>query len=419
MTTSSFEVVASPLHDTSKVEALVAPLTARLERSGGTRTTPCDSEPHIIVVGTGGTEQAILASVQQMLRATPGSPILMVAHSKHNSLPAALEALARCRQLGHHGRIVFVDDDESDDQIVDAIADLATWHRLHTARLGLVGKPSDWLIASTPSAGVVRRRWGPELIDVAIPEALEAYQAVPVEVGRHVADRFGTSPAPSLPAPHDVTRAARLEPALHAIIESNALDAITVRCFDFLGSIETSGCLALAQLNDDGIVAGCEGDVPAALAMLWVRYLLDQPSWIANPASINIDDNQLTLAHCTIAPSMVDSVQLSSHFESGIGVGVHGNLHLGDVTLVRLGGADLDRCWIAEGSVVATGDENDLCRTQATITIDDRSVAELLDDPLGNHLVLVEGRHRQRLERWWAWTQGIPVPLLRPYAPVS
>jgi hypothetical protein len=29
-----------------------------------------------------------------------------------------------------------------------------------------------------------------------------------------------------------------------------------------------------------------------------------------------------------------------------------------------------------------------------------------LDDPLGNHLVMVHGHHRERLERWWRLVFG-------------
>jgi L-fucose isomerase-like protein len=190
--------------------------------------------------------------------------------------------------------------------------------------------------------------------------------------------------------------------ALVDVIENDRLDAVTVRCFDLLGDPGTSGCLALASLNDDGIVAGCEGDVPSALAMLWVRHLLGQPTWMANPASLDVDRNELLLAHCTVAPSMVESFALDTHFESGMGVGISARFSAQPVTLIRLGGADLDECWIAEGAIVATGDDADLCRTQVTIELSSGNVGDLLTHPLGNHLVLASGHHEQRLRSWWS-----------------
>jgi L-fucose isomerase-like protein len=198
-----------------------------------------------------------------------------------------------------------------------------------------------------------------------------------------------------------VRAAAAIGSTLEDIIDHDRLDAVSVRCFDLLSDPGTSGCLALATLNDDGIVAGCEGDVPSTLAMMWIRYLLDQPSWMANPARVDVEHNRIVLAHCTVAPSMVGSIALSTHFESGKGVGISGRFDEQPVTLVRIGGVDLDERWIAEGRIVGTGDDPDLCRTQVTVELDGRSVEELLDAPLGNHITLATGHHRSRLERWW------------------
>ena len=74
--------------------------------------------------------------------------------------------------------------------------------------------------------------------------------------------------------------------------------------------------------------------------------------------------------------------------------------------MIRIGGTDLDRCLIADGRVTASGHDGDLCRTQATVTVEGRKVSELLDDPLGNHIVLIEGAHREHLDRWWRWAIG-------------
>ncbi len=415
----TYEIVASPLHEDEAVAALVDPIVALLEHLGGCASSGCasggewegdDSHPQVTLVATGGSEAAILAAAERRAARQPGCPTVLLAHPKHNSLPAAMEALARLHQLGQPGTIVFINDVEPEgpvvDQIVDAVEDLAAWHVLRSARLGTVGVASEWLVASRHDADTVRRQWGPSLVEVAIPETVKAFHGVPVEIGRRVAERFGGEAVhdSAMPPPDDVVSAARLEPALRSVIDDHQLDAITVRCFDFLGELQTSGCLALAQLNDDGIVAGCEGDIPSAVAMLWLRTLLDQPSWIANPASIDVDRGTIVFAHCTIAPSMVERVELSTHFESGLGVGVHGQLRDGPVTLVRLGGQRLERAWIENGSVVAGGADGDLCRTQATVLLDHPELArQLLERPLGNHVVIVEGHHRERLERWLRW----------------
>jgi L-fucose isomerase-like protein len=90
-----------------------------------------------------------------------------------------------------------------------------------------------------------------------------------------------------------------------------------------------------------------------------------------------------------------------SHFESGIGVGIEGELPGGDVTLVRVGGRELDRLWVANGEALPEPPREGLCRTQLTVGLDAPRLAELLRDPLGNHLVVVPGHHEEHLREWW------------------
>jgi L-fucose isomerase-like protein len=122
---------------------------------------------------------------------------------------------------------------------------------------------------------------------------------------------------------------------------------------------------------------------------------------MANPAQLDEAANTLWLAHCTIPRSMVESYKLRSHFESGIGVGIQGVIANGPVTLVRIGGTSMERIWIAEGDIIASGDAENLCRTQAQIKLSGGHVSDLLTAPLGNHIVLVPGHHAARLRSWW------------------
>lgn len=51
--------------------------------------------------------------------------------------------------------------------------------------------------------------------------------------------------------------------------------------------LQTTGCLALSALLDEGIVAGCEGDLPAALTMSWMQAVTGQASFMANPQDLD------------------------------------------------------------------------------------------------------------------------------------
>jgi L-fucose isomerase-like protein len=186
------------------------------------------------------------------------------------------------------------------------------------------------------------------------------------------------------------------------------LDAVAVRCFDLVTRRGTSGCLALSALNDAGTVAACEGDLASAVGMLWVKELLGSASWMANPSHADPSSGLLRLAHCTVARSLVTSWELRSHFESGLGVAIAGDLGEGAVTLVRLGGRRLDELFLAEGEAVSVPRREDVCRTQVDVRLAPGAVDELLERPLGNHLLLVPGHHAARLRAFWEWAVARP-----------
>jgi hypothetical protein len=124
--------------------------------------------------------------------------VLLVAHPKHNSLPAALETLARLGRLGRRGRIVFIQDDSDAPELEEAVQDLVAWHRLHTTRLGLVGTPSGWLAASTPSREVGRDSWGPEMVDGSTRRSGRSLSAtMSMQWARHLLDQVSWIPNPA------------------------------------------------------------------------------------------------------------------------------------------------------------------------------------------------------------------------------
>ncbi len=397
--------VASPLHDAAALQRFTAAYRDALAGLGGrpAAAAPTDA-PLAVLVTTGGTEHAILELWQRQQGAWPGEPLVLVATPDSNSLPACLEALARVQQDDGAGRIVYFPtpaDAAAAAELGALMEVLRVRRQLHRTRIGLVGDPSDWLVASSPTAEVVRRSWGPEVVPVAIGRAVDGYRAAPEPVVLQLARSVSTgASAFGETDERTVAAAARLHPALRRLVDEDRLDAVAVRCFDLLTSVQTSGCVALAELNDEGIVAGCEGDVVSTVAMLWVHALTGGAAWMANPARVDPASGLVRLAHCTIARSLTSGYALRSHFESGIGVGIAAQVPPGPVTLVRIGGAGLDRLFLAEGEAAPAGPDEALCRTQVDVTVGPDAVADLLAQPLGNHIVVVPGRHAAWLRRY-------------------
>lgn len=320
---------------------------------------------NLIYVRTGGTEGIFLKLLPQ-LQAKSNRPFYLLTSGKSNSLAASMEILSYLRQHHIQGEIIHGSPEYITHRI-SLLQKVEEAHRLlNGARLGIIGKPSDWLISSHADKEQVKARLGIELIDI---------------------------PMDAMYRNQDIYE------SLKSIIAEYQLQGFTLRCFDLLTTLKNTGCMPLAKLNSEGYVAGCEGDVPAMLTMMIVRSLLGVSGFQANPSTINPDTGEMLFAHCTIPLDMVERYELDTHFESGIGVGIRGYMKEGPVTVFKVSG-DLSRYFIAEGTLVRNQAKPDLCRTQQVIQLADKSQAQyFLTNPIGNHHIIMPGHHKEVLEK--------------------
>jgi L-fucose isomerase-like protein len=392
----SIRPLAAALNPPAQVAAAVARVAEHLNRRRvAYRFVTGESDlPDVLLIVTGGTERLALAAIDRV----PG-PVFLLAHTELNSLPAALEVLSYLRQRGRSGRIYLLDD--GDDRSLSRLArHLEVRRRLQSVRLGRIGAPSEWLVASMPPAELVEATWGPAVVDVPMDEVFEALRDADIGETERVKDHATASAeAVREPSPLDLDAAARVTVALRAVVRAHRLDACAVRCFDLVTQASTTGCLALSWLQDEGVVAGCEGDVPATLTLLWMQLTTDRPGFMANPQDIDPAAGTLWLAHCTIARHLVSRYSLRSHFESSLGVGIAGDVPSGPATVARVGGADLRALFVSDAEILGTGDSPGRCRTQVQVRLAG-DVRELLTRPLGNHHVLAPGHWADDLREY-------------------
>jgi L-fucose isomerase-like protein len=199
----------------------------------------------------------------------------------------------------------------------------------------------------------------------------------------------------------DVRGAVQIYYGLRSLVNEHRLSACTVRCFDVVKRLKNSGCYALSRLNDEGIPAGCEGDLQSLFSLFLAYLLSGQTAFMANIADVDPPARSIGVAHCMCPLSMAPSYTVRSHFESGLGVGIAGTIPEGPCTLFRLGGERLGELFIREGTIAESTVREDLCRTQVRVRVTE-SVDDLLTAPLGNHHILVAGHHRETIERFHA-----------------
>lgn len=376
MNTIAIYTLTSQLHDEKAVSAVTNEFLENIGISYKLKGSDySDYGTHslsLIYVRTGGTEGIFKRLLPELMAKSP-RPFYLLTSGKSNSLAASMEILSYLRQHDIRGEIIH----GSTAYIAQRIRLLETveqaCRQLQGSRLGIIGQPSDWLISSHADKEIVRKRFGIELVDIPMQTLIE-------KVGNKCKD--------VMPG------ALRIYDALKDIVDNYSLQGFTLRCFDLLSAVRNTGCLALAKLNSEGYVAGCEGDVPAMLSMMMVRSLLGISGFQANPASIDPDTGEMLFAHCTIPLDMVEDYEFDTHFESGIGVGIRGYMKEGPVTIFKLAG-DLSRHFVAEGTLVRNQAKPDLCRTQQVVQLSDKSqTAYFLTNPIGNHHIILPGHHQ-------------------------
>lgn len=325
-------------------------------------------------------------------------PALILAHPGGNAVAAALEVLSFLNNMGRQGRIVQALPGWQ-GRIHELAAVFAARTRMRGKRIGVFGMRTMEVLDPCRMDDEVRRVWGACLVRTEVHDLVEAVRVAHTEEARDAAAELEQhARAVVEPDRETLVGAARIYLGLRNLVDTYHLDAVTVKCFDLLPILQNSGCYALARLNEEGIPAGCEADVLSTVGMLLMRELTGQPSFMANPSLIDQDRGVITFAHCTIARTMTDSYTLRSHLESGLGVGIQGNITPGPVTVTRLGGPNLDQAIAARGSLIECGSRDGMCRTQLTIRFDDPKVLEsILAKPLGNHHLILVGDWQERI----------------------
>lgn len=407
----SLYTLTSPLHDQKAVDAASADFLAEIESKLGFNfdlqgpdfSRYGSDGLDVIYVRTGGTEGLF----KEVFPTLEGN-ILLLTSGKSNSLAASMEILSYLNQQGRQGEIIH----GSTDYIAERLRLLSlvesAYNALNGKNLGVIGEPSDWLISSNPNAEAVKAKLGINLVNVPIEELIQLVKSDEDLSAYSHKDMAELSAQIPSAIQNYTSGALRIYSALKKLIEKYELSGLTLRCFDLLTTVENTGCLALAMLNAEGYPAGCEGDVPTLLTMTVGKTLIGQCGFQCNPSRINPETGELLLAHCTIPFDMIRNYSFNTHFESGIGIAIHGEMPEGDATIFKLSG-NLGRHFCCKANLTGNPYEKSLCRTQITMTLDSSSAENgnspaaicrdyFLKSPIGNHHVVFSGDHTALFE---------------------
>ena len=332
-----------------------------------------EGNPDVLFFLTGGSERFAMKQV------SAGHFYVLIGSQHDNSYASATEVKACLNANNTPSMLLDEEEDETKEFLRDFLIVKQALDKLHGQRLGLIGQISDWLISSAIPADLLESKFGIKLIEIPWNDLthFSEYKASDTFPGFFSGDNQ-----------IDLTKTAQVSELLEETIQKWNLDAITVECFPLVQKDSVTACLPLARFNDTGIPAGCEGDITAIIGMMLCKELTGIIPWMAN---INkVTEEVCLFSHCTIAPGLVSDFSVTTHFETGKGTSIEGDLKSDLVTIFRFDN-NLTRAFIAKANVIGRPKSGTACRTQVEVKLKEQEVASLRQNPLGNHHLIFPG----------------------------
>lgn len=355
-------------------EAIFENAVARIEKLIPSRNyTLTESSPDILFFITGGSEQFAIKQVSS------GHFYLLIGSQHDNSYASATEAKAYLNNMNIPSMLLDEEEDETIAFLRDFDIVKKALKNLDGKKLGLIGQVSDWLISSTIPADLLKAKLGIELIEIPWNELVHfsKFKASDVFLDFFSGEKH-----------FDLTETAKVSEQLTNTIQKWNLDGITVECFPLVKNYEVTACLPLAKFNNDGIPAGCEGDLTAIAGMMLCKELTGTIPWIAN---INRITNEVCMfSHCTVAPGLVSGFSVKTHFETGKGTAIAGNFKSDLITIFRFDNK-LSKAFMASANITGRPKSDTACRTQIEVKLKENEVKLLRQSPLGNHHLIFPG----------------------------
>jgi hypothetical protein len=267
---------------------------------------------------------------------------------------------------------------DSLDDIVWRLRALAGLKNTLGKRIVCVGGAGGWGRGGQQAPYLARKLWKFQLETVSYEELgrrIEAARADPalVSKARAEADRYLRQRGVRLETDAEFVRNAfLLTEVFHGLLAEAKTDALTINhCMGTIMPIsQTTACLPLSLLNDDGYLAFCESDFVVIPAGVLLHYISGKPVFLNDPTYPH--HGMVTLAHCT-APRKMDGqrpepVRILTHFESDFGAAPKVEMRQGQVVTNLIPDFSGKR-WVGLEGEILEAPFLPICRSQIDVRI--------------------------------------------------
>jgi hypothetical protein len=216
---------------------------------------------------------------------------------------------------------------DNQDEILWRLRALCGLRNTMGSRIVAVGGPSGWAAPKAPD--LAKDRFKLDIQTVTYPELGELIKAAradktAVERARNRAEAYLKIPGTTLETKREfVDNAFLLEEIFRRLMKKAECRLMTIN--SCMGTImpmsDTTACLPLSTLNDDGYMAFCESDFVVIPSGILLGNISGRPQFLNDPTYPH--DGIITLAHCTGPRKMdgkkVEPARILTHFESDYG----------------------------------------------------------------------------------------------------
>jgi hypothetical protein len=334
---------------------------------------------------------------------------------RHKSGPVYLwYEIISPRYLRKHGDSLAVKGVDEDDVVIDSqdeilwrLRSLAGLRNTLGTKILAVGGPAAWSEPAGPGSVVksVVETWKFDIVTVSYDDLGRLIRearadAATVRRARSRADAYLRQPGTSLETERPfVENGLLLDEVFRALMKKAGCRALTINgCMGTIMPLaETSACLTLSTLNDDGYLAFCESDFVVIPSGVLMANIAGHPVFLNDPTYPH--DGIITLAHCTAPRKMdgrtADPVRILTHFESDYGAAPKVEMRRGEV-VTNIAPDFAGKRWLGLRAEIVEAPFLPICRSQIDVRFkcDDRTLAQRMP---GFHWMTAYGDHTREL----------------------
>jgi hypothetical protein len=314
---------------------------------------------------------------------------------RHKSGPVYLwYEIISPRYLRQHTDRLAVQGVDEDDVIIDSqdeilwrLRALAGLQNTMGTKILAIGGPDGWAQPAGVVPKLVADIWRFDIVTVSYDELGRLIRearadAATVRRARARADAYLRQPGTRLETERAfVDNGLLLDEVFRALLKEAGCRNLTINgCMGTIMPLaETSACLTLSTLNDDGYLAFCESDFVVIPSGVLLANIARRPVFLNDPTYPH--DGLITLAHCTAPRKMngrtLEPARILTHFESDYGAAPKVEMSRGQLLTMIVPDFAAKR-WLGLRGEILEAPFLPICRSQIDVRhgCDDRTLAQ-------------------------------------------